>query len=212
MWNLRAGETTWVYTKATKELRVYEGVATRPDTNHRHHAIVRVHRRYLQWVRETGSTQMGSYTSARAYGLVIYTDDYDGEAHRFFIYNFKGWRVSTSTAHYIESKTASPNLHSRLARELMEHSNVLGAANVEVLGNQLSRNSAKMITFGTLVDALRTGFPDLADDDYEPVKQFMLDSIAGLSTVRPAEIGRLSVSQRQRGRNSSVRDQAVNWH
>ena len=101
-----------------------------------HHFVDRTYREggSFQWVRETGSTQMASYNSARAYGLVIYTDDYDGEAHRFFIYNFKGWRVSTSTAHYIESKTATPNLHSRLARELMEQSSVLGATNVEVMG------------------------------------------------------------------------------
>ncbi len=155
---------------------------------------------------------MSTYNPSRAYGLVIYTDDYDGEAHRFFIYNFKGWRVSTSTAHYIESKTASPNLHQRLAREVMEQSAELGPSNVEVMGNQLSRNSAKMITFGTLVEALRTGFPDLTDDEYEAVKAFMLDFLGGLGTVRPGEIGLLSVSQRQRVRNTSVVDQAVMWH
>lgn len=212
MWNLRVGESVWAYIRDARELRIYEGVATRPDTNHRHHAIVRFHRQYIKWQRETGSAVMGSYNPARAYGLVIYTDDYDGEAHRFFVYNFKGWRVPTSTAHYIESKTATPNLHSRLARELMEQSSVLGAANVELLGNQLSRNSAKMITFGTFVEALRTGFPELTDDDYESVKTFMLDFLAGLNTVRPAEIALLSVSQRQRVRNASVADQAVMWH
>lgn len=212
MWNLRAGESVWAYIRDVRELRIYEGVATRPDTNHRHHAIVRVHRHYLKWVRETGSAQMGTYNPTRAYGLVIYTDDYDGEAHRFFVYNFKGWRVPTSTAHYIESKTGSPNLHSRLARELMEQSSELGMANVELLGNQLSRNSAKMITFGTLVEALRTGFPDLTDNEYDNVKTFMLDFLAGLGTARPGEIGLLSVSQRQRVRNTSVVDQAVMWH
>src|SRR5207244_5327905 len=39
MWNLRAETTVWVYVRDTRELRIYEGVATRPDTNHRHHAI-----------------------------------------------------------------------------------------------------------------------------------------------------------------------------
>ena len=47
MWNIRAGETSWVYMTTTKELRIYEGVATRPDTNHRHHAIVGMHRQYI---------------------------------------------------------------------------------------------------------------------------------------------------------------------
>lgn len=212
MWNLRAGETIWVYVRDARELRVYEGVATRPDTNHRHHAIVRVHRKYQQWMRDTGSTQMGPYNPYRAYGLVVYTDDFKGEAHRFYVYNFLGWRVPTSTAHYIESKTAAPNLYSRMARELMERCQVLGAPNVELLSNHLSRNSAKMVTFGTLVDALKAGFPKLTEQKYDEIVNFMLDVLAGLSTVRPNEIAVLSVAQRQRVRESSVADQTVMWH
>ncbi len=212
MWNLRAGETVWVYVREPRELRIYEGVATRPDTNHRHHAIVRVHRRYLQWIRDTGSMEMGSYNPQRAYGLVIYTDDFKGEAHRFYVYNFLGWRVSPSTAHFIESKTAAPNLHSRLARELMERSSVLGSANVEILGNHLSRNSAKMVTFGTIVEALKGGFHNIVEDKYEDIRNFMLDFLTALGNVRPKEIGLLSVAQRQRVRESSVADQAVMWH
>lgn len=212
MWNLRAGETVWVYIRDAREQRIYEGVGTRPDTNHRHHAIVRVHRKYQQWMRDTGSTQMGSYNPYRAYGLVVYTDDFQGEAHRFFVYNFLGWRVPTSTAHYIESKTAAPNLYSRLARELMERSQVLGAPNVELLSNHLSRNSAKMMTFGTLVDALKGGFPKLTEEKYDEIAKFMFDFLAGLNTVRPNEIAVLSVAQRQRVRESSVVDQTVMWH
>lgn len=212
MWNLRASETVWVYVRGARELRIYEGVATRPDTNHRHQSIIRVHRRYLQWVRDTGSTDMGSYNAQRTYGLVIYTDDFEGEAHRFYVYNFLGWRVSTSTAHYIESKTTESNLYSRLARELMEKSSVLGSANIEILGNHLSRNSAKMVTFGTLVDALKSSFPMLDENTYTEVLPFMLDFVAGLSTVRPNEIAVLSVAQRQRVRVASVADQAVMWH
>jgi hypothetical protein len=163
-------------------------------------------------VRETGSTVMGNYNPRRSYGLVIYTDAFQGEAHRFFVYNFLGWRVSTSTAHYIESKTAEPTLYSRLARELMEKSSVLGAANVEILGNHLSRNSAKMVTFGTLVDALKVGFPGLDENTHGEVLAFLLDFIGGLGSVRPNEIALLSVAQRQRVRIASVADQAVLWH
>lgn len=212
MWNLRAGETVWVYVRDIRELRIYEGVATRPDTNHRHHAIVGVQRRYLQWIRETDSKEMGTYNPLRSYGLVIYTDDFQGEARRFYTYNFKGWRVATSTAHYIESKTSSPNLHARLARELMDRSSVLGAANVEILSNHLSRNSAKMVTFGTMVDALKAGFPNLTEDSYGEVLPFLIEYFDALGSVRPGEVALMSVAKRQRVRELTVADQAVLWH
>jgi len=212
MWNLRAGEISWAYITSTKELKIYDGVATRPDTNHRHHAIVGMHRQYLQWIRQTGSTEMGSYNPDRAYGLVIYTDDENQEAHRFYVYNFLGWHVSTSTAHYIESKTDDPQPHNRLARELMENSGVLGHQNIEILGNHLSRNSAKMLTFGTLVDALKRAFPNVTEDDYQNLKTYLLEYLQTLADIRPREIGLLSVSQRQKVRADNITDQAVMWH
>ena len=212
MWNLRAGEAVWVYIKDKKELRIYEGVATRPDTNHRHHAIVRFHRRYQEWVAETESTEMGEYNRSRAYGIAIYTDDFKGEAHRFYVYNFLGWRVSTSTAHYIESKTHAPNLYSRLARELMERSGVLSHENVEILTNHLSRNSAKMVTFGTLVESLRGAFPGLSEEDYHNVLEHLVRFLAALNKIRPREIAVLGVSHRQRAKATNIVDQAVLWH
>lgn len=160
---------------------------------------------------ETQSDKMGNYSPNREYGLVVYTDDFKGEAHRFYVYNFLGWRVSTTTAHYIESKTHSPHIHSRLARELMEQSGVLGTANVEIISNQLSRNTAKMITFGTLVDALRVAFPALTEDYSSEVLEYLIEFIGELNRMRPNEIALLSVAQRQRVRDASVVDQAVLW-
>jgi len=212
MWNLRAGETVWAYLLNTKELRVYQGVATRPDTNHRHHAIIRFHNKYLQWVEKTESTAMGSYNQEREYGLVIYTDDFQGEAHRFYVYNFLGWRVSGTTAHYIESKTRAPALHAKLAREVMERSGVLGLPNVEIISNQVSRNSAKMITFGTFTDALKAAFPGLAEDNYVEILEHLVKVLEQLNRVRPNEIALLSVAQRQRARDTTLADQAVMWH
>jgi hypothetical protein len=211
MWNLRAGETIWVYVQDQKQLRIYQGVATRPDTNHRHHAIIRFHQRYLRWMAETGSENMGDYNPQRAYGLVIYADDFQGEAHRFCVYNFLGWRMASTTAHYIESKTQSPHIHSRLARELMERSGVLGTANVEILSNQLSKYTSKMITFGTLVDSLHLAFPDLTEEFYPEVLEYLVEFIGELSRARPKEIALLDVGQRQKVRETSMADQAIMW-
>ncbi|HEV8344507.1 MAG TPA: DNA sulfur modification protein DndB [Candidatus Binatia bacterium] len=211
MWNLRAEETVWVYVQDRRQLRIYQGVATRPDTNHRHHAIIRLHQRYLRWRAETGSEKMGSYNPKRAYGLMIYTDDFQREAYRFCVYNFLGWRMASTTARYIESKTGSPNIYSRLARELMERSAVLGAANVEILSNQLSKQSGKMLTFGLLVDSLCTAFPDLTEECYADTLDYLVEFIAELGRVRPAEIALLTPAQRQKIRESSVAHHPIVW-
>jgi hypothetical protein len=211
MWNLRADDTIWIYVRELKQLRIFQGVATRPDTNHRHHAIIRLHQRYLRWMAETNSEKMGNYHPHRAYGLVIYTDDFRGEARRFCVYNFLGWRMPATTAHYIQSKGQSPHIHSRLARELMERSGVLGTANVEILSNQLSKYTAKMVTFGTLVDSLRSAFPGLNEEAYPKILDYLVEYIAELSRVRPNEIAVLSQSERQNVRETSVAVQAPIW-
>ncbi len=211
MWNLRAGETAWVYVQDRRQLRIYQGVATRPDTNHRHHAIIRLHQRYLRWKAETGSENMGNYNPKRAYGLVIYTDDFQREAYRFCVYNFLGWRMASTTARYIESKTGFPNIHSKLARELMERSSVLGAANVEILSNQLSKHSGKMLTFGLLVDSLRAAFPELTEECYADIFDYLVEFIAELCRVRPGEIALLTPAQRQKVRESSVAHHPIVW-
>ncbi len=211
MWNLRADETVWAYINNTRELRIYQGVSTRPDTNHRHHAIVRFHRRYQRWVAQTGSEKMGAYNPVRQYGLVIYTDDYQGEAHRSYVYNALGWKVSNSTASYLESKTQSPNLHVKLARELMERSVILGHENVEILKNNLSRHSAKMISFNMLGHALRDAFPDLTDELYPDVLNQLVRFVETLNKIRPNEIALLDTSRRKRARETSVADSPPLW-
>jgi len=211
MWNLRAGECLWVYLTKRKELRIYQGVATRPDTNHRHHAIIRFHKKYLRWVEETESMEMAGYNPNREYALIVYTDDYQQEAHRFYVYNFMGWRVSTSTAHYIESKTRLPALHAKLARLLMERSGILGSDNVEIVSSNLSRNSAKMVTFGTLNDGLKVAFPGLGGDELEETLEYLVKFLEQLHKARPDELALLSVTQRKKAREATIADQAVLW-
>jgi hypothetical protein len=211
MWNLRSGESVWAYITSTRELRIYQGVATRPDTNHRHHAIIRYHRRYQRWVAQTGSEEMGSYKPSRQYGLAVYTDDFKGEAHRSYVYNALGWKVSASTASYLESKSQAPNVHVKLARELMERSHVLGHENVEILKNNLPRNSAKMVSFNTLNLAIRDAFPDVTDEHYQDVLNHLVQFIDALSKIRPNEIALLDTSRRKRSRETSIADCAPLW-
>lgn len=211
MWNLRAGQTIWAYINDARELRIYQGVATRPDTNHRHHAIIRFHRRYQRWVAQTGSEEMGTYTPTRQYGLVVYTDDYEGEAHRSYVYNALGWKVSGSTASYLESKTQSPNVHVKLARELMERSPILGHENVEILKNNLHRNSAKMVTFQTLSNGIREAFAEIPEDQYKDVLEQLVRFVGAMHRIRPNEIGLLDLSRRKRARERSLSDSPPLW-
>jgi hypothetical protein len=192
-------------------LRIYQGVATRPDTNHRHHAIIRFHNKHLHWVEETESMEMAGYNPNREYALIVYTDDYQQEAHRFYVYNFMGWRVSTSTAHYIESKTRLPALHAKLARLLMERSGILGSDNVEIVSSNLSRNSAKMVTFGTLNDGLKVAFPGLGEDEIEETLEYLVKFLEQLNKARPDELALLSVTQRKKARDTTIADQAILW-
>jgi hypothetical protein len=213
MWNVRYGLVSWVYVEDKRELLIFEGVATRPDTNHRHHAIVRMHKTYRKWMRETQDEKMEKYNPKREYALAIYTDSFEGEAHKFFVLNSKGWKVAQGKAHYVASMMNDPHAHSKLARDLMKECGVLGEANVEIVGTTLSKNSAKMVLFYTLVRGLQSAFAYVPTDqnEYSSLLQYLSAFIAELRRVRPAEIALLSVERRQNVRSQSIADQAITW-
>lgn len=214
MWNLRFRETTWVYVRDKRELRIYEGVATRPDTNHRHHAIVRAHRKYNEWKRETGSSEMESYNPSRTYALAIFSDDFQGEAHKFYVLNSKGQKVAAGKAHYVSSLTSDPHVHSRLAHDLMNRSGVLGNKNVEIVQSTLSKNSTKLVLFYTMVRGLAQSFPATPapdSQDYEALLQYLVDFVGALHESRPNEIALLNLQQRQNSRAQTIADQAIAW-
>ncbi len=95
----------------------------------------------------------------------------------------------------------------------MESSGILGTQNVEIMTNQLSRNSAKMLTFGTLTEALRTAFPAVTEEEeFSAVLDYLVHFLDELHNVRPNEVSLLSVAKRQRVRDTSLTDQAMLWH
>lgn len=94
----------------------------------------------------------------------------------------------------------------------MERSGILGLKNVEILSAQLSRNSAKMVTFGTLTEALKIAFPAISEGDLADTLDYIVQFLDALHDVRPAELSLLSVAHRQSVRDKSVADQAVLWH
>jgi hypothetical protein len=211
MWNLRFDEVTWVYIEDERKLVVYEGVATRPDTNHRHHAIIRKELAYRRWVQETGDEEWDGYVPERPYQLTISTDTFEGEAHKFFVLNTKGAKVSANKAYFVEAQTANPHAHTRLAKSLMDSCGILTVRNVEVVQATLSKNSAKMVGLYTIVRGLEGAFPSVPSDDgkRQELLDYVCEFLTELSAARPDEIGLLSLDQRQEARESTVADQAI---
>ena len=211
MWNLRHGEVTWVYIEDERKLIVYDGVATRPDTNHRHHAIIRKELGYRRWVQETGDEEWDGYVPERPYQLTISTDTFEGEAHKFFVLNTKGAKVSANKAYFVESQTANPHAHTRLAKKLMDDCGILTIRNVEVVQATLSKNTAKMVGLYTLVRGLEGAFSSVPSDDEkrQELLNYLCEFLTELSAARPNEIGLLSVELRQQARENTVADQAI---
>jgi hypothetical protein len=214
MWNLRFGKVLWVYVRDRRELRIYEGVATRPDTNHRHHAIIQMHRAYRKWHGETGSEVMDQYNPKRPYALAIYSDGFEGEAHKFYVLNSKGQKVPPGKAHFVAAHTSDPHLHAKLAKDVMYASGVLGHKNVEIVQSTISKNSAKLVLFYTLVRGLQAAFPTLPAADtgeYQQLVQHLVEFVGELNAVRPNEIATLSLDKRQKARSETIADQAITW-
>jgi DNA-sulfur modification-associated len=98
-----------------------------------------------------------------------------------------------------------------LARLLMERSGILGAENVEIISNNLSRNSAKMVTFGTLNDGLKMAFPGLGEDEVEATLDYLVKFLEQLHIARPDELALLSVANRKKVRDTTLADQGILW-
>jgi hypothetical protein len=210
MWNLRFDEVTWAYIEDERKLLIYDGVATRPDTNHRHHAIIRMELGYRRFVQETGDEDWDGYVPGRPYQLTISTDTFEGEAHKFFVLNTKGAKVSANKAFFVEAQTANPHVHTRLAKSLMDNCGILGLKNVEVVQATISKNSAKMVGLYTLVRGLEGAFPLVPSDDAkrQELLDYLCEFLTELSAARP-EIGLLSLDERQEAREKTVADQAI---
>jgi hypothetical protein len=140
----------------------------------------------------------------KSFTVNIYVMPRQGESQLFYEYNVLGKHADTTRA-YVLSQTDPV---SKVVRELINQPPFQG--NVETVTNRLSKSSAKMVTFGTLHDAIRDarrGAPGRAVDEVAFYTRFF----GLLSRVRP-EIGTLSAAERNRVRSEFMVDQAVMFH
>ena len=197
-WSLRKGEVDFQYEAAARVLHILNGKPTIPDSNHRHQAMLRVFNR----VRETGHNfDLNGYE----FPLLIEVLDLNEERALFYEYNQLGKPANPTRSRYINQ--ADP--HSALTSQVITLSHLDG--HVEVVTNNLSKNSPKIVTFNALATAIKAGFPELDDSNFDDIQEYLVEFIDRLAVVRP-ETGYLPLSQRRGCRESLIGDSAVAFY
>ena len=146
-WNLRREEVSWSYDMETRILHVFAGKPTIPDSNHRHQAIKKV----AELVRTRGyNFDLNAYE----FPLVIEVLDLNGERGLFYEYNQLGKPANPTRSRYINQA----DLHNSLTSQVVDSSTLQN--HVELVSNNISRNSTKIATFNTLAKGIEEGFPE----------------------------------------------------
>jgi hypothetical protein len=193
-WNLRKDEVMASYDEATQRLSI-EGRPTIPDSNHRHQAAKKAVE--LARIRDLSFDADGY-----EFPLVIEDLDMDGEAGLFYEYNQLGKPANPTRSRFINQAP----LHNQLASRVMEGSVLAG--NVELVTNNLTRNTNKVMTFNTLSKGIELGFKTLDESNFEEVRSFLIQFVNCLAEVRK-EVGYLSISDRLKIRESSIGDSGL---
>ena len=193
-WNLRKSEVVAWYDQSTQCLSI-EGCPTIPDSNHRHQAI----KKAVGLARSRGlSFDENEYE----FPLLIEELDVSGEAGLFYEYNQLGKPANPTRGRFINQAP----LHNRLASSVMENSVLAG--NVELVSNNLTRNTNKVMTFNTLSKGIELGFKTLDEGNFDEVSDFLVEFVDHLAQVR-REVAYLSISDRLKIRESSIGDSGM---
>jgi len=194
-WNLRKDEVEWHYDQENRTLHIFKGKPTIPDSNHRHQAIKKV----ADLVRTRGyNFDLDSYE----FPLVIEVLDLDGERGLFYEYNQLGKPANPTRSRFINQA----DLHNSLTSQVVDSSVLRN--HVELVTNNISRNSTKIATFNTLAKGIQEGFPHLDETNFDKTKQYLVDFFNRLATIR-SEMGYLDLSARKVTREQTIGDTAL---
>lgn len=126
-------------------------------------------------------------------------------------YNQEGDPVNATAAKYRHQDTPAQ----LLARALVDASAHLGAKNIEVLSNSVSKNSPKLTSFNTISLALEHNWThtpfDANEAELDAQVAWLVEAWDALVKVRP-EFGYAGLKQRQQWRQESVAGTAVSVH
>ena len=194
-WNLRPHEVQYTYDAAQQRLCIVAGKPTIPDSNHRHQAILKVYK----LVKERG---YGFDFNTYEFPLLIELLDLDGERGLFYEYNQLGKPANPTRSKWLNQA----DLHNRLTSMVIELSHL--NRHVELVTNNLSKNSTKVVTFNTLSTAIAKAFPQVDETNLHDISGYLVNFLNYLSTVRP-EVGYLPLAQQQRVRADGIGDSGL---
>jgi len=148
----------------------------------------------------------GRRTSVRVW--IVDDDQAAAVAHA---YNQEGDPVNATAAKYRHQDTPAQ----LLARAVVDASPHLGAKNIEVLGNSVSKNSPKLTSFNTVSLAIELNWThtpfDANEAELKAQAAWLVEAWDALVKVRP-EFGYTTLKQRQLWRQTSVAGTAVSVH
>lgn len=209
-WNLRPGDAHWSYD--VREHRLWLDRSTKiflPDSHHRHRAD------YLacERAREGGSLFR---PDQKIFTLDIFKMPLEGEQALFYEFNVEGKKADKTRAHYVAPFTEDEA--KGVAKALLNFPPF--RSNVETIRNRLSKNSAAVITFGTLRDGVAENAAIISPVKVDPVSgkkepstdasEFYQTWFDRLSTIRP-QLRPTNLAQRQQTRAASLVDQSIMW-
>lgn len=198
-WNIRREEGTdpeLEYDAETRTLTINALSAYLPDSYHRTNAVVKA----------VDSIAKGSsFNKNRKISVRIYNAPADEENDIFYAYNQEG-----KPADQGRSKWLRPHDAAVIARRFVAESSHLGHANVDTFQDRLSKKSYRLASFGTIAKAIESGWAAESADDasIENAVAYLIAFWNKVVDVRP-ELGKLSLAERQRVRETLLIDGAL---
>ena len=197
-WSLRKGEVDFRYDQRSRSLHIYKGQPTIPDSNHRHQAMLKV----FELVKSRSyNFDFDDYE----FPLLIEVLDLNEESELFYEYNQLGKPANPTRSRWINQA----DLYSALTSQVVVLSKLKG--HVELVTNNISKNSPKVVTFNALYTAIKAGFPALDDSNVDTIQPYLVKYIDELMAVR-SEAGYLPLSQRKIFRENGIGDSALAFY
>ena len=194
-WNLRDSEVDYSYDEIHQRLLILSGRPTIPDSNHRHQAILRVYR----LVKARGySLNLDTYQ----FPLVIELLNLEGERGLFYEYNQLGKPANPTRSKWLNQA----DVHNLTTSWVIDNSKLKG--HVELVTNNLSKNSTKVVTFNILSTAVEKAFLQLDEENWQEIAHYLSEFLDYLISVRP-EVGYLPLAQRQKARVEGIGDSGL---
>lgn len=198
-WNIRREEGAdpeLEYDAETRTLTINALSAYLPDSYHRTNAVVKA----------VDSIAKGSsFNKNRKISVRIYNAPADEENDIFYAYNQEG-----KPADQGRSKWLRPHDAAVIARRFVAESPHLGHVNVDTFQDRLSKKSYRLASFGTIAKAIESGWATESADDasVENAVAYLIAFWDKVVDVRP-ELGKLSLAERQRVRETLLIDGAL---